>query len=475
MGEHSFLQKLICVLLIISILFITVANADTLPVLTLSDPNEQIITETVIEENILKESQLNEFITEENYLQEIIDAEKLIAECLIEESSINEVILCRTIYVPQENITEFSNNSQTSQLFGGEINLQSLFSKIAVGTGIIITIVILKKVGLPDPVATIVVSAEKKVLKFAGEGAAIGALFGLANGAADEINQSGSTSAVMGFVLATVGLILTAVSFIGALPSGGTTAITATTGINLAITGVALLRSMVSFAKAGYDVVKTFTENDSFDIDWDSIDWERVGVSSAEQAISYGAEGFMWGSVAGLLYGGLEGYIKYQKFNTPYTKYEERLTQVPQENRGHWTGKRGESDFVLDKPIEVLKPDGTKLTIDRITYKNAVPDFSPYQEAQVKIPSMTNNRTANFSQADEALAEIWDKSNHLDRTWKARDVSNYRSENHLTWHEMSNMESMQLVPTDVNQTFTHFGGVAEYNAMLNQNGGFVFD
>jgi hypothetical protein len=33
------------------------------------------------------------------------------------------------------------------------------------------------------------------------------------------------------------------------------------------------------------------------------------------------------------------------------------------------------------------------------------------------------------------------------------------------------MESMQLVPYDVNHTFTHLGGVAEYNAMTGQEGG----
>ena len=47
--------------------------------------------------------------------------------------------------------------------------------------------------------------------------------------------------------------------------------------------------------------------------------------------------------------------------------------------------------------------------------------------------------------------------------------------NNLTWHEMSNMESMQLVPREVNQTFTHFGGVAEYNAMIGQEGATEFD
>ena len=146
--------------------------------------------------------------------------------------------------------------------------------------------------------------------------------------------------------------------------------------------------------------------------------------------------------------------------------------QTPKEGSGgKWSGDRGESDFILDEPIEL--PNGTKIT--KVTYRNAVPDFSPYQEAQVTIPSMTNSRSRNFSQADKALAELWTKTQHNGRSWTARQVEDYRTSNNLTWHEMSNMESMQLVPRQVNQTFTHFGGVAEYNAMIGQEGATEFD
>ena len=91
---------------------------------------------------------------------------------------------------------------------------------------------------------------------------------------------------------------------------------------------------------------------------------------------------------------------------------------------------------------------------------------------------MTSKRygnDGNFRQADKALAEYWTKMNHNGKTWTIEDVTEYRTGNDLTWHEMSNMESMQLVPFEVNQRFTHFGGVAEYNAMLGQEGVSDFD
>lgn len=91
---------------------------------------------------------------------------------------------------------------------------------------------------------------------------------------------------------------------------------------------------------------------------------------------------------------------------------------------------------------------------------------------------MTNKRLGgggNYEQADIALAEYWTKIQHNGQSWTARDVEIYRTNNSLTWHEMSNMDYMQLVPYDVNNTFTHYGGVAEYNAMIGQKGGTDFD
>ena len=40
---------------------------------------------------------------------------------------------------------------------------------------------------------------------------------------------------------------------------------------------------------------------------------------------------------------------------------------------------------------------------------------------------------------------------------------------------MSNMEYMQLIPYEVNDVFLHYGGVAEYNAMIGEEGVTEFD
>lgn len=466
------LKRMISLVLVISLILTMTACSGSPPNPLLSDPNGDIHIENTDTENIITETVLTEFITQEIYLEELVIAENKVAELLLEENTINEVILCKTIYVPQDNIEEFAANSQTAQLFGDDFDVTSLLKKIAVGTGVIVTVVVLKKVGLPDPVASVVAAAADESLKFAATGAAAGSLFGGMTGAADGIDDSGRTSAVIGFATATVGLILSAVGLIAAIPSGGSSGMSVAAGVKLVIAGISVLAGTAGTVGAGYNAVKTFQATDATNIDWDNIDWQKVGASAAQKAIENSADGYMWGSIIGVIHGGAEGYDFYHKYNTPYTQYNARLMQTPKEGSGgKWSGDRGESDFILDEPIEL--PNGTKIT--KVTYRNAVPDFSPYQEAQVTISSMTNSRSRNFSQADKALAELWTKTQHNGRSWTARQVEDYRTSNNLTWHEMSNMESMQLVPRQVNQTFTHFGGVAEYNAMIGQEGATEFD
>ena len=458
-GKSATIQRSLSLILSLSILLSQPACSNTSPSI-LSDPNSSPIAENVMPEITIAEDVLAEFITEEIYLKEIVVAEAKISELLLEEKTISEIILCKTIYVPQDNIEEFAKSSQTAQIFGDGVDILPLLTKIAVGRGVIVTLTVLNKVGVTGPIASVIAAAADESLKFGKTGAAIGSLLGGLTGATDAIDESGRTSAAIEFATATAGMILSIVSFKVA------------TGIKLVVAGISVLGGIVGATCAGYQAVKTFTSTDATDIDWNNIDWERVGISSAEKAIRNAADGYVWGAIVGAVYGGVEGYERYQKYNTPYTEYDARLQQTPKEgNRGKWSGERGESDFILDEPI--VRPDGTKIT--KTTYENAVPDFSPYQEAQVDIPRMTGNRTRNFEQADQALAEGWTHKKWEGKIWTSNDVEVYRRNNGLTWHEMSNMKSMQLVPSEVNQTFTHCGGVAEYNAMIGQTSGSNFD
>ena len=235
------------------------------------------------------------------------------------------------------------------------------------------------------------------------------------------------------------------------------------------------MTASVGTIKSGQNAIQKITSTEGDSIDWDNIDWEKVGVNAAQKSIKNAADGYMWGAFVGTVYGGVEGYEFYHKYNTPYTNYADRLKVLPTSgNGGKWSGKRGESDFILDEPIKLS--NGTEIT--KVTYKNAIPDFSKYAIAEVKIPKMTNQRLGtggNYEQANTVLAEYWTQIKYQGKSWSARTVEDYRTANNLTWHEMSNMESMQLVPYEVNSTFRHYGGVAEYNAMVGGEGGTDFD
>lgn len=476
--RRNLFNRLMSLMLVVSILLMTVGCSNAPPTPTISDANPQTVTESVEIENIITENELHEFITTEIYLEEIVLAEDKISELLLEEETITEVMCCKTIYVPQEHIEDFAENSQTTHLFGEGINIKSVLTKVAVGTGVIVTVVVLKKAGLPDPIASAVVAAADESLKFAGTGAALGSLFGGLTGATDELDETGRTSAVIGFATATAGLILSIVSLVAAVPSGGSTTITAAAGIKLVIAGVSVLAASAGTAYAGYNAVKTYTSTDAADIDWSNVDWEKVGVSSAEKAVENAADGYMWGAIIGTVHGVAEGYDYYQKYNAPYSTLKARINQTPKNDEyGHWAGERGKSDYIYDKSKTVKIGENTYeiKAGAKVTYKNGVPDFSSFQKAQVKIPNMTNNRTQNFKQADKVLAEIWTKNKYDGKSWTARDVETYRTSNGFTWHEMNNMESMQLVPTEVNAGFGHLGGVGEYNAMIGQKGVSDFD
>lgn len=126
--------------------------------------------------------------------------------------------------------------------------------------------------------------------------------------------------------------------------------------------------------------------------------------------------------------------------------------------------------------------------IQGIQYKNGIPDFSPVAKAQLEIDNMlggngkrgTDARRANFAQADQKLAEKLNNSPEMAREFgmepgaiKARDIERYREKHTLTWHELNDVKSIQLVPTMINSKFGHLGGVGEINAGAFNPGGFA--
>lgn len=419
--------------------------------------DEETFVEDEIGEDIFSEYYLDEYITEEIYLEEIVLAENTITELLLEEESIEDVQICKTTYVSEDHIEDFAENSQTNVLCEDTADLKALLTEVSLGTGVIVTLVVLKKVGQTKLIRNIVASAAPKSIQFAKGGAIVGSLFGAFTGATDEIDPSGTISSIFAFATATAFLIFAALNIA-----------TPVSGFLLVIAAVQLVGTAVGTILAGEDMILKLTSTDMDEIEWDSIDWKAVGASAARKAIKSAGEGYMWGAIIGAGIGSLEGFHKYY---APHSDYKARLASIPAEDSkiGHWKGKRGESKFVLNDPIKL--DDGT--VIKSVNYQNGIPDFSKYAEAEVKISRMTDKRLGagnNYNQADEALAKQWTQDRYQGQKWNAGDVRAYREANGLTWHEMNNMEYMQLVPYEVNRQFTHLGGVSEYKTMIGYRG-----
>ncbi len=142
---------------------------------------------------------------------------------------------------------------------------------------------------------------------------------------------------------------------------------------------------------------------------------------------------------------------------------------LPSSN-GSWEGEKGDSTWKPDPDHVPPKsnPEGEtwekiegKYGMDGVKFKDGEPDFSEIAEATVEIDDFTENRVENFAQADSKLAEKWNAEGRDGRTdWTARDVAAYRKENNLTWHERSDMKTMDLVPSEVHNNIPHAGGIS---------------
>ena len=148
--------------------------------------------------------------------------------------------------------------------------------------------------------------------------------------------------------------------------------------------------------------------------------------------------------------------------------YESRFKQTPAETNSNvvFEGVRGESLCTLKPPPDpTLQKILNEAGINGIEYKNGVPDFSPVAKAQLEIDYMLGGKGAkgntardyNFKQANERLADQLNNSPELANQFgmeaggiTAKDIEKYRVKNKLTWHELNDGVTIQLVPTEIN-------------------------
>lgn len=159
--------------------------------------------------------------------------------------------------------------------------------------------------------------------------------------------------------------------------------------------------------------------------------------------------------------------IKFNIFyiKIPKNKYGNNKPILPMTG-GKWEGKRGNSSWQPSDDIVPTNRNGTNTNnktwrqlkdeygFNSIKFSNGEPDFSGLARGECKIDDFTDDRSANYDQADEKLAK--------EKGCSPEEVEKWRRENKYSWHECKDCKTMQKVPTEVHGNIPHSGGISEY-------------
>lgn len=156
------------------------------------------------------------------------------------------------------------------------------------------------------------------------------------------------------------------------------------------------------------------------------------------------------------------------RFSSEVLKNGGDLSERLPRTGGHWEGEVGNSRWVPDKNLEPGDRNGTnpehktwgeileKYGVESIPFRNGEVDLSDISKGKVEIDDFSADRSSNFDQADEKLAE--------QRGCTPEEVAKWRNENRYTWHECRDCRSMQKVPTEIHGNIPHSGGISVYKA-----------
>lgn len=164
----------------------------------------------------------------------------------------------------------------------------------------------------------------------------------------------------------------------------------------------------------------------------------------------------------------LEGNSKLESINIEKLDVKIKLERnglIPR-NGGEWTGEPGNSDWKPNRNIEPGDRNGTnpehktwgeildKYEIEKVAFHDGAPNFCEVSKGEVKIDDFSDDRSLNFDQADEKLAQ--------QRGCTPEEVEKWRKENRYTWHELKDCKTMQKVPSEIHGNISHSGGISEY-------------
>lgn len=144
--------------------------------------------------------------------------------------------------------------------------------------------------------------------------------------------------------------------------------------------------------------------------------------------------------------------------------FNEMKSIIPRKG-GEWDGEAGNSKWIPEgekvpqKQLGINPDEQTwkeileEFKIDGVNFENKEPDFLEISKETVKIDNFSTDRTKNFIQANEITAEK--------RGCSPDDVEDWMDKNKYTWHERSDCETMDKVPSKVHNFISHSGGISK--------------
>ena len=162
-----------------------------------------------------------------------------------------------------------------------------------------------------------------------------------------------------------------------------------------------------------------------------------------------------------------------------WTTYEKRLKKTPSLNNPdlEWKNitERGECLCIPKDQSGDIAKILQSAGVDGIQYKNAVPDFSPVSIFDTKVSisddflkthDIQSARPISYAQANKSFADYLNSNEQYAKNlgikpdngrYTAKCVESFMRDNKYTWHELNDCETLQCVPTLINQKFRHIG------------------
>ena len=144
-------------------------------------------------------------------------------------------------------------------------------------------------------------------------------------------------------------------------------------------------------------------------------------------------------------------------------------------SKGHWSGERGNSYFILDDDAEFpISPHsdvmitGAELKkrygFDGILYRGFEPVFLPFRDRlidAIKIDNMPLERGKKGGSYDLASQNVVERGIMPNKS----DVKEYMKQHNLVWHECGDCRTIIAIPWHINAIFSHTGAIGIMNQM----------